>query len=247
MNSYTIKIADYDLRLRCDLTPEALDEIVKKVDGYITGMCARSNNISKTEAAILCALEFCSACEQVEQSKDQNNGEREKLVEENKKAAAQIARLESRLEAQKERYEAAAAAQKERSDAAVQTQKEKYEGRIENMKEKYETRIAQLKAKVDELRSGAAQQMSIDIPADENSAVASATPAPAAGDAAPAVETAAPVAAAGTAPEAAESAKAEAAPAAAAEPAKTEATETPAKKSKSKVGSMFELLTYGDV
>ena len=243
MNSYTIKIADYDLRLRCDLTPEALDEIVKKVDGYITGMCARSNNISKTEAAILCALEFCSACEQVEQSKDQNDGEREKLVEENKKAAAQIARLESRLEAQKEKYEAAAAAQKERADAAVQTQKEKYEGRIENMKEKYETRIAQLKAKVDELRSGAAQQMSMDIPADENSAAAAA-PAPVAEAAAPAVE-AAPVAAAETAPEAAEPAKAEAAPAA--EPAKAEATETPAKKSKSKVGSMFELLTYGDV
>lgn len=243
MNSYTIKIADYDLRLRCDLTPEALDEIVKKVDGYITGMCARSNNISKTEAAILCALEFCSACEQVEQNKDQNDGEREKLVEENKKAAAQIARLESRLEAQKEKYEAAAAAQKERADAAVQTQKEKYEGRIENMKEKYETRIAQLKAKVDELRSGAAQQMSMDIPADENSAAAAA-PAPATEATAPAVE-AAPVAAAETAPEAAEPAKAEAAPAA--EPAKAEATETPAKKSKSKVGSMFELLTYGDV
>ncbi len=244
MNSYTIKIADYDLRLRCDLTPEALDGIVKKVDGYITGMCARSNNISKTEAAILCALEFCSACEQVEQSKDQNDGEREKLVEENKKAAAQIARLESRLETQKEKYEAAAAAQKERADAAVQTQKEKYEGRIENMKEKYETRIAQLKAKVDEFRSGAAQQMSMDIPADENSAAAPATPAPAAEAAAPAVE-AAPVAAAETAPEAAEPAKAEAAPAA--EPAKAEAAEMPAKKSKSKVGSMFELLTYGDV
>lgn len=233
MNSYTIKIAGYDLRLRCDLTPESLDEIVKKVDGYITGLCARSSNISKTEAAILCALEFCSACEQVEQSKGQNDDEREKLIAENQKATAQIARLEAKLEAQKGKYEAAAATQKERADAAVQTQKEKYEGRIENMKEKYETRIAQLKAKLDELRTGSAQQMSMDIPAEEADEAAKSETVESA--VAPAVE---------TVPETAEPATTEAD---AAETANAEAVETPAKKSKSKVGSMFELLTYGDV
>ncbi len=245
MNSYTIKIADYDLRLRCDLSPEALDAIVKKVDGYITAMCARSNNISKTEAAILCALEFCSACDQVEQSKDQNDGEREQLVEENKKAAAQISKLEARLEQQKQKYEDAAAAQKERYDAAVLTQKEKYEGRIENMKEKYETRIAQLKSKVDELRNNSTQQMSMDIPAsapdskNETDTAAADTPAADQPDqpvteavsAAPAVEATA--AAADTAGDAA--------------PAAVDNAADKSKKSKNKVGSMFELLTFGDV
>ncbi len=226
MNSYTIKIADYDLRLRCDLTQEALDEIVKKVDGYITAMCARSNNISKTEAAILCALEFCSECEQNEQSRSEDDGERERLTEENKKAAAQIARLEERLENQKKKYESAAADQKARAEAAVLTQKEKYEGRIENMKEKYEARIAQLKAKVDELRSGAAQQMSMEIPTEADTQP-EAQPEPAV-----------------------ESAPVEVAPAPAAETAAESApveSAEKAKKSKSKVGSMFELLTYGDV
>lgn len=252
MNSYTIKIADYELKLRCDLTPEALDELVKKVDGYITGLCARSNNISKTEAAILCALEYCSACDEIEQNKDRDSGERDQLVEENKKAAAAIARLEARLEAQKEKYEAAAAAQRSRADLAAQTQKEKFEGRIENMKEKYETRIAQLKAKIDELRSGTAQQISMDIAAGEDEEGAHITPtetAPVAAETAPAVtEAAEPT----EAEVSAASAVSEEKPAeAASEPAeKTPAAEEPsdkAKKSKSKVGSMFELLTFGDV
>lgn len=226
MNSYTVKIADYDLRLRCELTPEALDEIVKKVDGYITTMCSRSTNISKTEAAILCALEFCFECEQNEQDRSADDGAREQLTEENKKLSAQVAKLETRLEAQKEKFEAAAATQKERADAAVLTQKEKYEGRIENMKEKYEARIAQLKAKVDELRSGALQQMSMDIPAEE----APAAPAEPAAPEAAVVEP-------------------EPAPAAEQVPVAEPAAEAAdkAKKSKSKVGSMFELLTYGDV
>lgn len=236
MNSYTIKIADYELRLRCELTPEALDELVKKVDGYITAMCARSNNISKTEAAILCALEFCSECEQNEQDREQDDGEREQLIESNKKAAAQIARLEERLENQKKKFETAAAEQKARADAAVLTQKEKYEGRIENLKEKYETRIAQLKAKVDELRSGAAQQMSMDIPAEQSEGQPAAQP-----EVQPETqpETAAPAA------EAAPAVAVEAAPAA--ENAPAEAAEKAKKSNKSKVGSMFELLTFGDV
>lgn len=255
MNSYTIKIADYELKLRCDLTPEALDELVKKVDGYITGLCARSNNISKTEAAILCALEYCSACDEIEQNKDRDSGERDQLVEENKKAAATIARLEARLEAQKEKYEAAAAAQKSRADLAAQTQKEKFEGRIENMKEKYETRIAQLKAKIDELRSGTAQQISMDIAGGEDEEGAHITPAetaPVAAETAPAVTEVAEVTEAEVSAANAARAVSEGKPTeAASEPAeKTPAAEEPsdkAKKSKSKVGSMFELLTFGDV
>ena len=61
MNSYTINVADYELKLRCGLSEEELKATATKVDGLIRGICSKSNNVSKTEAAILCALEFCTA------------------------------------------------------------------------------------------------------------------------------------------------------------------------------------------
>lgn len=222
MNSYTIKIADYELKLRCALSEEELKATAAKVDGCIRGICSKSTSVSKTEAAILCALEFCSMASSAEQSVGQNDDRVAALEEENKKAIAAVAKLEARLDAQKAKADADRAALKERFDLNAQAQKEKYEGRIENMKTKYEARIEQLKAKLDEAKAAAAAedaaaQISIDIPADD-------TPV-------------------------------EQAPAAEAEPAvepevKTEAAEDSDKKgpkSKNKVGSMFELLTFGDV
>ena len=225
MNSYTIKVADYELKLRCGLSEEELKATAAKVDGLIRGICAKSTNVSKTEAAILCALEFCSMCDQVEQTAGQNDEEKEQMVEELKKAATTIAKLEAKLDAQKAKADANAAALKERYEANSNAQKEKYEGRIENMKAKYEARIEQLKAKLDEAKNAAAAeaaaaQMSMDIPADE---VVEEQPA------APVAEE--PVQ---------ETIVVEEKPAEATDDEK-------ARKSKSKVGSMFELLTFGDV
>ncbi len=223
MNSYTINVADYELKLRCGLTEEELKATAAKVDGLIRGICSKSNNVSKTEAAILCALEFCSMCDQVEQSAGHNDQELEQLAEELKKAATTIAKLEAKLDAQKAKADANAAALKERYEANSNAQKEKYEGRIENMKAKYEARIEQLKAKLEEVKSAAADeaaaaQMSIAIPADP---VVEEQPAPAEE---PADDT---VVEKVTPP--------------------TDAEDDKARKSKSKVGSMFELLTFGDV
>ena len=224
MNSYTIKVADYELKLRCGLSEDELKATAAKVDGLIRGICSKSNNISKAEAAILCALEFCSMCDQVEQSAGRNDEELEQLTEELKKAATTIAKLEAKLDAQKAKADANAAALKERYEANSNAQKEKYEGRIENMKAKYEARIEQLKAKLDEAKSAAATeaaaaQMSMDIPADE--AVEEQPAAPAVEE--PVQETVV------------------------VEEKPAETDDDKARKSKSKVGSMFELLTFGDV
>lgn len=226
MNSYTINVADYELKLRCGLSEEELKATAAKVDGLIRGICSKSNNVSKTEAAILCALEFCSMCNQVEQSAGQNDEELEQMAEELKKAATTIAKLEAKLDAQKAKADANAAALKERYEANSNAQKEKYEGRIENMKTKYESRIEQLKAKLDEAKNAAAAeavaaQMSMDIPADETVEEKLTPP----------TEEQEPIQ---------ETIVVEEKPAEAADDDK-------ARKSKSKVGSMFELLTFGDV
>lgn len=216
---YSISIADVPINIVSEGAPEEVNAIVNKVDTAIRSICGKSNNVSKIEAAILCALEFCAISGSVVQNSEETDSKIEELTEELKKSTAAVAKLEARLETQKEKSDASIALLKERQEEAIRTQKEKYEGRIENMKEKYEARIAQLKSKLDEQRAAAAeeaasQQISMDIPAED---------APV--EAAPAVEEA---------------------PAAA--PEKTEEPAEPKKSSKSsKVGSMFELLTFGDV
>ena len=220
MNSYTINVADYELKLRCGLSEEELKATAAKVDGLIRGICSKSNNVSKTEAAILCALEFCSMCNQVEQSAGQNDEELEQMAEELKKAATTIAKLEAKLDAQKAKADANAAALKERYEANSNAQKEKYEGRIENMKAKYESRIEQLKAKLEEAKAAAeTDTKQISMFADEAPAEAVVEEAPVAEPVVEAVVEQAPVA--------------------------DDAEKK--KNAKSKVGSMFELLTFGDV
>ena len=161
MNSYTIKIADYELKLRCGLTPEQLNATAKKVDDCIKLICSKSTNITKTEAAILCALEFCSMADSAEQNAGANDDQLEQLAEENKKAFAALAKMEAKMEAQKAKADANAAMVKERYEANMNAQKEKYEGRIENMKTKYEARIEQLGQEVSQL------QYLVDAPLDE--------------------------------------------------------------------------------
>ena len=125
MNSYTIKIADYELKLRCGLTPEQLNATAKKVDDCIKLICSKSTNITKTEAAILCALEFCSMADNAEQSAGANDDQLEQLAEENKKAFAALAKMEAKLEAQKAKADANTAMIKERYEANMNAQKEK--------------------------------------------------------------------------------------------------------------------------
>lgn len=213
---YTINIADVVINILSEGDEENVNAIVSKVDSTIRAIRGNTGKVSTTEAAILCALQFCSMCDQADESRTANDSQVDQLNEELKKSAAAIAKLEAKIEAQKEKADANAAALKERYDALANAQKEKYEGRIDNMKTKYEARIAKLEAKLSEqtgIPADPAQQLSMDLPEEKTEEPQK-------------VE---------------EPAKVEAAPAA--EPASAEA---PAK-AKNKVGSMFELLTFGDV
>ncbi|NLW74447.1 MAG: hypothetical protein GX057_06110 [Clostridiales bacterium] len=221
---YKITVADIEMNILSDATAEEVEAIVNKVDRRIREICLRSPRITKSEAILLCALEFCSERDMAAKERGTADEEFEKLKEENARLADNISKLESKLEAQKEKYEAEIAAQKEKYESAASIQKEKDEERIQIMKEKYEARINSLKAKCDELKKGgaaASRQVRMELDADT-------------------VEP--------------EEKKDESD---AGSPEKAEATDTgqpaddakkePRGKGKSRVGSMFELLTFNDV
>ena len=57
---YTITIADVSLNVVCDESPEAVEALVSIVDRHMREINSKSSRCSKTEAALLCALDYCS-------------------------------------------------------------------------------------------------------------------------------------------------------------------------------------------
>ena len=57
---YTITIADVSLNVVCDESPEAVEALVGIVDRHMREINTRSSRCSKTEAALLCALDYCA-------------------------------------------------------------------------------------------------------------------------------------------------------------------------------------------
>lgn len=266
---YTISIADIEMSILSEGSADEVDAIVAKVDRKVREICRQSQRISKTEAAMLCALEFCAECDTAERNMTRSDEEYEALKSENAKLAEACekltegySKLDEKLNAQKEKYEAALAAQKEKYETALSTQKEKYEGRIEIMKEKYEARINSLRARAEEIKKSPAsvQQKPVADAADDATAAEAAAPGKVAvaENPAAAVTTVGSPAAEATASADTSAAEMPAAAAAdisavaeqtAAAPAEqaTDSKKEPRSKAKSKVGNMFELLTFNDV
>lgn len=262
---YTISIADIEMSILSEGSADEVDAIVAKVDRKVREICRQSQRISKTEAAMLCALEFCAECDTAERNMTRSDEEYEALKSENAKLAEACekltegySKLDEKLNAQKEKYEAALAAQKEKYETALSTQKEKYEGRIEIMKEKYEARINSLRARAEEIKKSPAsvQQKPVADAADDATAAEAAAPgkvAVAENPAAAATTVGSPAAeATASAATSAAEMNATATPAAeqtAAAPAEqaADSKKEPRSKAKSKVGNMFELLTFNDV
>ena len=57
---YTITIADIEMNVISDDSPEAVEALVGIVDRKMREICAGSKRCSKSEAALLCALDYCS-------------------------------------------------------------------------------------------------------------------------------------------------------------------------------------------
>ena len=57
---FTITISDVSLNVVCDESPESVDALVGIVDRHMREISTKSRRCSKTEAALLCALDFCA-------------------------------------------------------------------------------------------------------------------------------------------------------------------------------------------
>ncbi|MBQ8817401.1 MAG: cell division protein ZapA [Clostridia bacterium] len=57
---YTIRIADIEMNVIAEESPEAVEALVAIVDRKMREIEAASKRCSKSEAALLCALDYCS-------------------------------------------------------------------------------------------------------------------------------------------------------------------------------------------
>ena len=57
---YTLTVADIEINVISDESPEAVEALVSLVDRKIREISSKSRNCSKTEAAILCSLDYCA-------------------------------------------------------------------------------------------------------------------------------------------------------------------------------------------
>ena len=57
---YTITLAGMPMNIMTDESPEAVEAIVGIIDRRMREINLKSNRCSKTEAALLCALDYCA-------------------------------------------------------------------------------------------------------------------------------------------------------------------------------------------
>lgn len=89
---FTITIADIEMNVVCDESPEAVEAIVGILDRKMREIALHSRRCSKNEAALLCALDYCA--ENIGLRKELNS-----LRKENEALARRNEDLKKKLEA----------------------------------------------------------------------------------------------------------------------------------------------------
>ena len=90
MPRYTITIADVDLFIHTEEAPEMVERLVATVDGRIREIAAKNLRLSKSEASILCAVDYCA--------------DKLKCEEKNEQLSERVAALTEELEVLKRDY-----------------------------------------------------------------------------------------------------------------------------------------------
>ncbi len=216
---YTITIADMELNIISDASPDEVENIVGILDRRMREVNLKSPRCTKNEAAILCALSYCSeriamqeAFKKVEKDAFRFAGENEKLKRNIEQLQEEIDRLRKDAAVMRSILDHAAAnAENTASEAAARPQSapapRRAFGKVEMGKE-----------------------VSAPIPMGDQLSAFDALPAESLADSESAVEAPAEPVEANQAPT---------------EEKPIEKNEKP--KAKSRVGSMFDLLTFSDV
>ena len=97
---YTLTISDIEINVISDESPEAVEALVALVDRKMREISAKSRNCSKTEAAILCSLDYCSDKMRAQRKVKMLEGKvattetvMDELIEENESLKQEIAEL----------------------------------------------------------------------------------------------------------------------------------------------------------
>jgi cell division protein ZapA (FtsZ GTPase activity inhibitor) len=124
---YTITIADMEVNVISDGSPEAVESLVGIVDRKMREILLANRRCSKSEAALLCALDYCSdkldamrKRKQLEGALDMKDAELRAAVKESDMLRKEIEKLSLELETMKESLRAAHEQQAEARIAAAE-------------------------------------------------------------------------------------------------------------------------------
>jgi cell division protein ZapA (FtsZ GTPase activity inhibitor) len=98
MAKYTITIADIDLNISTEESPEMVDRLVGMLDRRIRDLLARMPRLSKSEATILCAVDYCAQYIKTEDKTHEIEHDFVKLSKENDMLREENARLQANNE-----------------------------------------------------------------------------------------------------------------------------------------------------
>ena len=119
---YTLSIADMEINVVTDQSPESVEHIVGILDRKMREIALKSKRCTKNEAAVLCALDFCA-------DKLRLKEEREAIDEEIDELNTKLEHLEEKLELVSKNAE-----RLERERARLEVENSKLRSALDNVK-----------------------------------------------------------------------------------------------------------------